>query len=40
MNKKITVLEMCSLAWQLILSSGIGIAAYVAFLSFYQEFLV
>lgn len=37
MNKKITVLEMCSLAWQLILSSGIGIAAYIAFFSVKQD---
>lgn len=37
MNKKITVLEMCSLTWQLILSSGIGIAAYVAFFSVKQD---
>lgn len=37
MNKKITVLEMCSLTWQLMLSSGIGIAAYVAFFSVKQD---
>lgn len=37
MNKKITVLEMCSLAWQLILSSAIGIATYVAFFSVKQD---
>lgn len=37
MNKKITVLEMCSLTWQLILSSGIGIAAYIAFFSVKQD---
>ena len=37
MNKKITVLEMSSLTWQLMLSSGIGIAAYVAFFSVKQD---
>ena len=37
MNKKITVLEMCSLTWQLMLSSGIGIVAYVAFFSVKQD---
>lgn len=37
MNKKITVLEMCSLTWQLMLSSGIGITSYIAFFSVKQD---
>lgn len=37
MNKKITVLEMCSLTWQLMLSSGIGIATYIGFFSVKQD---
>lgn len=37
MNKKITTLEICSLTWQFILASVIGITTYITFYSVKQD---
>lgn len=37
MNKKITSLEVCSLSWQFILASVIGITTYITFFSVKQD---